>query len=269
MKYKVGFLGGGNIAKAIIGGFINGGLFKAEHIIASARTDASVKGLQSKFGIDATGDNLKIVQESEIVIIAVKPYMIESVMKPLKSELKPSQIIISVAAGVDTSTLVNYIGEGINIFRVMPNTPAQVGAGMSVIFSDQTVSNPSLATVKKLFEAIGKVEIVSEKLVHACIALQGSSPAYMFMILEAMGDAGVQLGLPRDVAYTMAAQSMLGSAQMLLETGSHPGVLKDMVTSPGGTTIEAVVTMEGHGLRNAMIQGMLACANKSSEMSKK
>lgn len=267
MKYKVGFIGGGNIASAIIGGFITSGLYKSEHIIASARSNETVHKLQSNFSIAATQDNTLVVKESEIIIISVKPHMIASIMSPLKDLISKDQIIISVAAGVDTSSLKSYFNEGTKIFRVMPNTPAKVGAGMTAIFTDLPSDDPDCKMVQKLFDAIGRVEVVSEKLVHACIALQGSSPAYMFMILEAMGDAGVKMGVPRDKAYTMAAQSMLGAAQMFLETGLHPGMLKDMVTSPGGTTIEAVTALEENGLRNAMIKGMEACAKKSEQMS--
>ncbi|MBS7526636.1 pyrroline-5-carboxylate reductase [Fusibacter paucivorans] len=269
MKYKVGFLGGGNIAKAIIGGFINSGLYKTEHIIASARSEKTIRELQSRFGIAATLDNALIVQQSEIVIIAVKPYMIDAVITPLRTLFTDNHIVISVAAGVSTQTLKQYFDDPVKLYRVMPNTPAQVGAGMSVIFTDVSEDEPSCQTVKKLFESVGLVEVLNESLVHACIAVQGSSPAYMFMMLEAMGDAGVKLGLPRDKAYLMAAQTMLGSAQMLLETKMHPGALKDMVTSPGGTTIEAVAKLEESGFRHGVIKAMVACADVSETMSKK
>lgn len=267
MDKKIGFIGGGNIAKAIINGLITSGLFKPQHVIASTKTQKSASLLIDQYEIDATTDNEYVVKNADTIIIAVKPHLIDSVISPLTHLFLKNQLIISVAAGVTTQQLKDYFDEETDVFRVMPNTPAQVGAGMTCIFTDYPEGHPSLNYVKKLFSAAGEVAVLDESLVHASIATQGSSPAYMFMMLEAMGDAGVKLGLPRQAAYQMAAQTMLGSAQMYLESLKHPGELKDMVTSPKGTTIEAVATLEKEGFRNAIIEAMTACAIKSIKMS--
>ena len=269
MAYKIGFIGGGNIATSILGGLIDSNLYQKNEIIVSDRLESSIKNLKENYGVEATQNNESLVKTSEIVLIAVKPHLIDSVLTPLMPYFTKDQLIISVAAGITTETLRQYFKEDTLLYRVMPNTPAKVRAGMSVIFSDADENEPSLKTVRAIFEAVGRVEVMDESLVHACIAVQGSSPAYMFMVLEAMGDAAVRLGLPRDKAYNMAAQSMLGSALMLLESQSHPGVLKDMVTSPKGTTIDAVASLEASGIRDSFIKAMTACAEKSEAMSKK
>jgi len=269
MRYKIGFIGGGNIAKSILGGLIDSNLYQKNEIIVSDRLESSIETLEEHYGVDTTRDNESLVKAADIILIAIKPHLVDSVLTPLKPYFTKDQLIISVAAGITTETLRGYFDAETQLYRVMPNTPAKVRAGMSVIFSNADEKEPSLKTVRAIFEAVGRVEVMDESLVHACIAVQGSSPAYMFMVLEAMGDAAVRLGLPRDKAYNMAAQSMLGSALMFLESQSHPGVLKDMVTSPKGTTIDAVASLEASGLRDSFIKAMTACAEKSEVMSKK
>jgi len=268
MNYKIGFIGSGNMAKAILSGFLDNNLYRPDDIISSSKTEETSTEIKNMYGINTTLDNRQVVLNAEILILAIKPHLFESLLLPMKDIFNEDQIIISIAAGISTDQIKKMTGKAQHVYRVMPNTPSKVGSGMSVIFSEKTVdSDIHLHLVQTLFETVGEVEILNEKLIDACIAVQGSSPAYMFLMLEAMGDAGVKLGLGREQAYKMAAQSMLGSAKLLLETNSHPGILKDQVTSPLGTTIEAVSVLEKNGFRSAIIEAMTACAKKSKEMS--
>jgi len=266
MSKKIGFIGCGNMGSAMLGGLINKGFSNKEDIIISTRSEKSKERLESKYGVLGVLSNIDVVKDSDVLIIAVKPYMYKDVLEEVKEALRKDQIIISIAAGIDLCDLHEMIGEDFKIVKTMPNTPALVGEGMSAICPNKNVNKDELNYVCSMFEAFGSYEILDEKDFHAFIALCGSSPAYVFMFIEAMADGAVKLGIPRNKAYKMAAQSVLGSAKMVLETEEHPGVLKDMVCSPGGTTIEAVCELEDKGLRNAIIKSMDKCAEKSKSM---
>ncbi len=266
MSKKIGFIGCGNMGSSMLGGLINKGFAKKEDIIVSTRSEESKERLESKYGVLGVLKNIDVVNKSDILILAVKPYMYKDVLNEVKSSLRKDQIIISIAAGIDLCDLHEIIGDDFKIVKTMPNTPALVGEGMSAICPNKNISKDELNYVCSMFEAFGSYEILDEKDFHAFIALCGSSPAYVFMFIEAMADGAVKLGIPRNKAYKMAAQSVLGSAKMVLETKEHPGVLKDMVCSPGGTTIEAVCELEDKGLRNAIIKAMDKCAEKSKSM---
>ncbi len=267
MKFKIGFVGAGNMAKAIIKGLLNASMVKETEIIASASSQRSIDQINSTFNIHTTLDNTEIAKESEYIILAVKPYMISSVLSEITPHLNSNQIIVSIAAGITLDQLEHWTEHKVRVYRAMPNTPANVNEGMTSICTNVDKNDISFPIVVSFFESIGKCEIIKESLIHAAIAVHGSSPAYVFMMIEAMGDAGVLLGLTRDQAYKMAAQSILGAAKMALETGLHPGVLKDQVTSPGGTTIEAVASLEKTGFRSDLIEAMVKCASKSVQMS--
>ena len=269
MKFKIGFIGAGNMAKAIIKGLLNASILKENEIIASASSQKSIDQIESTLKINTTLDNTFIAKECEYIILAVKPYMVSTVLSEITPHLSSSQILVSIAAGITLDQLETWSDHKVKIYRAMPNTPANVNEGMTSICTRVEKTDPSYPYVVSLFEAIGKCEVIKESLIHAAIAVHGSSPAYVFMMLEAMGDAGVLLGLQRDQAYKMAAQSILGAAKMALETGLHPGVLKDQVTSPGGTTIEAVASLEKTGFSSDLIEAMLKCADKSVQMSEK
>ncbi|MEG0133941.1 MAG: pyrroline-5-carboxylate reductase [Clostridium sp.] len=266
MSRKIGFVGCGNMGSSMLGGLINKNFQSKENIIVSTRSENSKVRLEKQYGIKAVLDNKEVVKESDVLIFAVKPYMYKDVIKNIKEHLRKDQIIISIAAGIDIKDLHEMIGEDFKIVKTMPNTPALVGEGMSAICPNKNVTEEELNYVCSMFEAFGKYEILSEKDFHAFIALCGSSPAYVFMFIEAMADGAVKLGIPRDKAYKMAAQSVLGSAKMVLDTGKHPGELKDMVCSPGGTTIEAVCELEDAGFRRSVIKAMDKCAEKSKSM---
>lgn len=266
MCKKIGFIGCGNMGSSMVGGLIKKGFTNKENFFVSAKREESKKRLEEKFGVNVRSSNIDIVKESDVVVLAVKPYMYEKVIKEVKDYIRKDQIIVSIAAGIDIKDLENWIGEDFKIVKTMPNTPALVGEAMSAVCPNKNVKEEELKYIISMFEAFGECVILEEKDFHAFIALCGSSPAYVFMFIEAMADGAVKLGIPRDKAYKMAAQSVLGSAKMVLETKEHPGVLKDMVCSPGGTTIEAVAELENNNFRSTVIKAMDSCANKSKNM---
>lgn len=263
MNYKIGFIGGGNMAGAIIKGLIAKEVYLPEEIIASARTKDSVQALQKKYKIHTTLDNCEVITCSEMVVLAVKPHILPELLEGHRGYFKDAQLVVSIAAGITLKQLENWL-PNTTCFRAMPNTPSAVGEGMTSIVS---TDDSSYHKVEAVFNAIGKTMPIEERQIHAAIAVHGSSPAYAYMMLEAMGDAGVLLGLTRKQAYSMAAQTLVGAGKMLLESGLHPGELKDQVTSPMGTTIEAVAQLEKSQFRNAIIESMRVCAEKSMKMS--
>ncbi|MBS4842761.1 MAG: pyrroline-5-carboxylate reductase [Clostridium butyricum] len=266
MIKKVGFIGCGNMGSSMVGGLIKSGFLKSEEIIVSTKTEASSKKLRDEFKVETTLDSKTVAKESETIILAVKPNMYKSVVEEIKSELTEDKLIITIAAGISIENMEEWLGDDLKIIRTMPNTPALVGQAMSAVCPNKNVSEEELKYCINIFESFGECEVLEEKYFDGFIAVAGSSPAYVFMFIEAMADGAVKLGIPRAKAYKMAAQSVLGSAKMVLETGKHPGELKDMVCSPAGTTIDAVVELEKLGFRNSVIQAMDKCAEKSKNM---
>ncbi|MBS5984687.1 MAG: pyrroline-5-carboxylate reductase [Clostridium butyricum] len=266
MIKKVGFIGCGNMGSSMVGGLIKSGFLKSEEIIVSTKTEASSKKLRDEFKVATTLDSKTVAKESETIILAVKPNMYKSVVEEIKSELTEEKLIITIAAGISIENMEEWLGDDLKIIRTMPNTPALVGQAMSAVCPNKNVSEEELKYCINIFESFGECEVLEEKYFDGFIAVAGSSPAYVFMFIEAMADGAVKLGIPRAKAYKMAAQSVLGSAKMVLETGKHPGELKDMVCSPAGTTIDAVVELEKLGFRNSVIQAMDKCAEKSKNM---
>ena len=266
MIKKVGFIGCGNMGSSMVGGLIKSGFLKSEEIIVSTKTEASSKKLRDEFKVATTLDSKTVAKESETIILAVKPNMYKSVVEEIKSELTEDKLIITIAAGISIENMEEWLGDDLKIIRTMPNTPALVGQAMSAVCPNKNVSEEELKYCINIFESFGECEVLEEKYFDGFIAVAGSSPAYVFMFIEAMADGAVKLGIPRAKAYKMAAQSVLGSAKMVLETGKHPGELKDMVCSPAGTTIDAVVELEKLGFRNSVNQAMDKCAEKSKNM---
>lgn len=267
MSKKIGFIGCGNMGSAMVGGLINSGFQNADSIIVSTRTEKSANSLKEKFKIKTSLNNIDIAKECDVIVLAVKPNMYKGVIDDIKSEITREKLIITVAAGITIEKMEYWLGEGYKIVRTMPNTPALVGEAISAVCANINVNKEELEYVFNFFNSFGKSVELEEKDFHAFTALCGSSPAYLFMFIEAMADAAVKLGIPRVKAYEMAAQSVLGSAKMVLETGKHPGELKDMVCSPGGTTIDAVAELEKKGLRSTVIEAIEKCAEKSKAMS--
>lgn len=264
--YKIGFIGCGNMAKAMIGGITARKAAMPEEIIASRRNEAALKEIKDEFGICTTVSNADVAKESEIIVLSVKPYMYEAVINEIKSFVSDEQIIITIAPGKSLEWLKGQFGFNARIVRTMPNTPALVGEGMTAVVPNEFVTEADLKKVMDILNSFGQAQLVSENVMGAVTAVSGSSPAYVFMFIEAMADAAVAEGMARNAAYRFAAQSVLGSAKMVLDTGKHPGELKDMVCSPGGTTIEAVRVLEEKGMRSSVMEAMIACAEKADNI---
>ena len=262
---RLGFIGAGNMAQAIIGGVLKSGLFAKEEMIATAATQKTIDKVAKEFGILTTLDNKKAAS-ADILFLAVKPVYCEEVIQEIREVVSEKQLIVSIAAGKSMAWLEEAFGGQKKIIRTMPNTPALVGEGITAVCPNENVTEEELRKICSILESFGKVEVIQESMMDAVIAVSGSSPAYVFMFIEAMADAAVAEGMPRAQAYQFAAQSVLGSAKMVLETGRHPGELKDMVCSPAGTTIEAVRVLEQKGFRGSVMECMKACAEKSKNM---
>ena len=265
---RIGFIGAGNMGGAILGGILKSKMIDREYIMASVKSDKSLERVKKDFNIYVTKDSKEVAKNSDIIVVGVKPNTYDEILEEIKNEIDNDKIIVTIAAGKTIESVENIIGNDKKIIRTMPNTPALVGEGMTSISPNENIRDEELSLVKSLFDALGKSEIVDEKLIDAVIGASGSSPAYVFMFIEAMADAAVLSGMKREDAYKFASQSVLGAAKMVLETKKHPGELKDMVCSPGGTTIEAVKVLEENNFRGTVIKAVEACVNKSKEMSK-
>lgn len=263
---KLGFIGCGNMAGAMMGGIIKNGLFKAEDVYGSDLFAPSRDRLKEIYGIHVTDSNVEVVKNVDVMVLAVKPQYYESVITEIKDYVREDQIVITIAPGKTLKWVGEKFGKAVKIVRTMPNTPAMVGEGMTAACRNENVTNEELEYVCDILKGFGRVEVVYEREMDVVVAVSGSAPAYVFIFIEAMADAAVAEGLSRAQAYQFAAQAVLGSAKMVLETGKHPGELKDMVCSPGGTTIEAVRVLEREGLRSAVIEAMERCAEVAKGM---
>lgn len=263
---KLGFIGTGNMAGAIMGGVIGSGVFSPDEIIGADLSETGRKKVKELYGIHVTESNLDVVEQAQVLVLSVKPQYYESVIKEVKDAVRPEQLVITIAPGKTLAWLEEQFGSKVKIIRTMPNTPAMVGEGMTGACANAYVTKEELDYACRILSAFGKVEVISEQLMDVVVSVSGSSPAYVFMFIEAMADAAVADGMTRAQAYKFAAQAVLGSAKMVLETGKHPGELKDMVCSPGGTTIEAVRVLEEKGLRSAVIEAMKACVEIAKGM---
>ncbi len=264
MNKKIGFIGAGNMGSAILCGAVNkAGFFCEDIFVHSLVISDKVKELN----INVT-DLKTLINESDYIILCIKPAGFENLLKEIKSvDGYDTKIYVSIAAGITIDYIKSILGQ-VKVIRTMPNLPLVVGAGMTVIAKDNLVDEREYALAERLFSGAGKTLSADENLINACTAVSGSGPAYVFMFIEALADAAVRGGIPRQDAYLLAAQTVMGSALMLLETGSHPGVLKDMVCSPGGTTIEAVSSLEADGFRAAVMNAVEVCARKAQNMGK-
>ncbi len=263
---KIGIIGVGNMGSALIRGILGSKIEKAEDIIIYDINEKLLKERSQEYNINIAKNNEDIAQSANIILIAVKPQVIDEVLKEIGSIITEKQTIISIAAGISIDYIKNFLKNDVGIIRIMPNTPALVGAGASALAYNEKVSKNDLDQVKKLLKSVGIVVELEEKYIDAVTGLSGSGPAYIFIIIEALADGGVKMGLPRDVALKLAAQTVLGSAKMFLETGKHPGELKDMVTSPGGTTITALHELEKGKIRGTLISAVEAATLKSKSI---
>ena len=261
----IGFIGAGNMGSAIAKGLIASGAVTAQSIAVTDLSEDKTADLK-KLGCTVCGSAAELCQNSDIVIIAIKPNAFAAVLASIKDITAP--LYISIAAGISIDYIKSFLGEGARVIRTMPNTPALIGEGATVISAKEPVGERDLAAAVEIFSSVGHTEVMDESYMNAVVAVSGSSPAYVYMMIEAMADAAVADGIPRDTAYRLAAQAVAGSAKMVMESGTHPGILKDRVCSPGGTTIQAVSKLEESGFRNAVITAMKACTDKANDMTK-
>ena len=265
-SHTIGFIGAGNMAEAMIRGLVRGDHIAANRIVASAPRRERLDQLSQAYGIDVTTDNRDVARRCGLVVLSVKPQIMDKVLREVGDQLMSGTLVVSIAAGVDTETIEEAVAEGVRVIRAMPNTPALVGAGATAISGGKHASEADLATAKAMFDAVGITVVLEELHLDAVTGLSGSGPAYIFLILEALADAGVKVGLSRRNAQRLAAQTVMGSAKMLLETNEHPGQLKDMVTSPGGTAIAGLHTLEEGGLRTTLINAVETATKRSREL---
>lgn len=264
---RIGFLGSGAMAEALALGLIKRGLINADQIACNDPNPVR-KELFKSFGANPYDSNIDVARNSEVLFVAVKPQVVGQVLAEVRPVLTERHVIVSIAAGITIDKLLEAAGPDAHVIRVMPNTPCQVGETAAAMCLGGKASAEDEALVAKLFGAVGRIFTVDEKLLAAVTGLSGSGPAYVFMMIEALADGGVKAGLPRDISQALAAQTVLGSAKMVLESGRHPGALKDMVTSPAGTTIAGVHELEKAGVRAAFMSAVCAATDRANQLSK-
>jgi pyrroline-5-carboxylate reductase len=265
----IAFLGSGNMAEALVKGLLRAHVADPAEIICTDRRAERGPELTHRYGVRFQKDNLAAAAEASIVVLSVKPQAMNKLLEEIKPALDQSKLVISIAAGVPIEAIERKVGHGVRIIRTMPNTPALVGAGATALAPGEHATEDDLTQARALFEAVGMAVVVEEPLLDAVTGLSGSGPAYIFLIIEALADGGVKAGLARDQAQELAAQTVLGSAKLLIETGEHPGRLKDQVTSPGGTAIAGLEGVQAGGLRTTLMDAVEAATNRSRELGKK
>jgi len=265
-KLTIGFLGAGKMATALAKGFVRAGLVTAKQVNASDPSAAARASFAKEVGAKTTRSNPAVAESADVLVLAVKPDQVSGVLADIREHLTARHLLISIAAGVPLAKLEAGLTAGARLIRVMPNTPALVGASASAFALGKSARPADAALAQRLFSAVGLVVQVKEALLDAVTGLSGSGPAYVYLFIEGLSDGGVAAGLPRDVATKLAAQTVLGSAKMVLETGLHPGALKDMVTSPGGTTIEGLHELEKGKLRGTLMSAVRAATEKSKKL---
>jgi len=261
----IGFLGCGNMAEALIRGLIKAGV-SADVIWASGPRDERMQSIAAEYGIHTTCDNVELVRHSEVLVLAIKPQIMDKVLREVSSDMRAGAVVISIAAGIPVSTIEHLLRAETRVIRAMPNTPALIDCGATAIAAGAHATERDLESAKFLFDAVGITVVLDESQLDAVTGLSGSGPAYIFLMLDALSDGGVKMGLSRRNAARLAAQTVMGSARLLIETDEHPGKLKDMVTSPGGTAIAGLATLEAGGMRTTLINAVEAATLRSREL---
>lgn len=262
-----GFIGAGNMAGAMVRGLLSSGYTEAKKIMVSDPWAAALEAFQQRHPGILAGDNRTVASRSDVVVIAVKPQYYSEVCAEIKPVLRSETLVVTIAAGVTLADMEKWLGPDRRIVRTMPNAPAQAGEGMTAFVPNGKANAADCELVRRFFGSFGRVMELREPLLNPFTAVAGSSPAWVFMFIEALADGAVLKGIPRDQAVAAAAQAVLGSAKMLLDTGKHPGELKDMVCSPGGTTIAAVAELEKRGFRSAVMEAVRVCTDRAAELS--
>ncbi|MGV7229885.1 MAG: pyrroline-5-carboxylate reductase [Nitrospirales bacterium] len=265
---KIAFLGAGNMAEALVAGIGKAKLSAPEFLLATDISPSRLELLKDRYHIQVGAQNLDAVLWADVIILCVKPQVVHKVLTEIQTSLSEKQLVISLAAGVPIKGIQEKIGQTIPLVRAMPNTPAVIQEGVTALAGCKGLSLEQLKVAQGLFESVGKVVVVDESLMDAVTGLSGSGPAYVYLAIEALIDGGVRVGLPRNIAHILAVQTVLGAAKMVRETGEHPALLKDRVTSPGGTTIAGLQRLEEGGLRATLIEAVEAATHRSSELGK-
>jgi pyrroline-5-carboxylate reductase len=264
---KVGFVGGGMMCEALMGGLLSREMLKPSQVTVYDVVKERLHYLKERYGVHSGETGQSVASASDVLFLTVKPQVMASVLMDIGNFVPKKSLVVSIAAGIKISTIEKYL-PGVPVIRVMPNTPVAVGEGMSAVargtYADENAAN----LVSDMFSAVGRSVLVDESMMDAVTGLSGSGPAFFFMMLDALSDAGVRVGLSRQNALLLSAQTMLGAAKMVLETGEHPAKLKDMVTSPGGTTISGVQVLENHAIRASLIEAVIAATARSRDMGK-
>jgi pyrroline-5-carboxylate reductase len=266
---RIAFLGTGNMAEALVKGLLRAGTADASEIVCSEPRAERREEIASRYGVKVCAENLAAAEEGQIVVLSVKPQTMEDLLDEIAPAIDHSKLVISIAAGVPIAAIARKLGAGVRIVRTMPNTPALVGAGATALARGAHATAADLEQARALFQSVGVAVVVEEHHLDAVTGLSGSGPAFLFLVIEALADGGVKVGLARPVAMALAAQTVLGSAKLVLESGEHPGRLKDQVTSPGGTAIAGVHALEAGGLRSALIAAVEAATRRSHELGEK
>ena len=263
---RIGFLGSGNMGEALMKGLVEAKVVPGSAILASDTRTDRLADMDRRYGIRIAKSNVELVREADVIVLAVKPQIMAAVLTEIASSLSRRQLVISVAAGMSTATIRKSAGKDIRLIRVMPNTPALVLAGATAIAKAAGLEPGDLEIAQEIFGAVGKVVVLEEELMDAVTGLSGSGPAYVAIVIESLADGGVKMGLDRTTAMILATQTVLGAAKLLLETGAHPGALKDMVSSPGGTSIAGVAALEEGGIRTTFIKAVERATLRSREL---
>lgn len=267
MQKKIGFIGTGNMGSAMIEGILSSSLVPAQNIYLFDRNQEKMKGIQNKFDVNVSPSPIDLAQTVDYIILAVKPNAYQEVLQEIGKSIPKETTLISIVAGQKLDKIASFLTPQTKVVRAMPNTPALVQEGMTALTPNSFVKEEEKEEIQAIFESFGQCAFVKEEMMDAVTAVSGSAPAYVYMMIEAMADGAVMEGMPRNMAYTFAAQAILGSAKMVLKTQKHPGELKDAVCSPGGTTIAAVAVLEKKGFRSSLISAMKKCAEKSRDLS--
>jgi len=267
--HRIGFLGAGQMATALAQGWLSAGLLDAATSFASEPSTAAATTFAKATGLKLMPTNAAVVQACDLIIPAVKPQVLPTVLQDIRGYLEPRHLVISIAAGVTLHQLAYYLGNETRVVRVMPNTPTLVGQGATGLAAGPAATSDDTTLVQQLFSAVGLAFVLPESQLDGLTGLSGSGPAYVYVMIEALADAGVRVGLSREVALQLAAQTLLGSAKMVLQTGQHPAALKDAVASPGGTTIAGLHALERGGLRGILMNAVEAAAHRATELGRK
>jgi len=265
---KIAVVGAGHIGGALIGGMLRAKLTASKNIKASRRNETALAALKKRWGINVTTDNKAAVRGADIVILAVKPQVSPEVLTELAAVIRPEQLVISLMAGITAKAIGQKLGQPCPVVRAMPNTPCLVDAGATAIAAGAHAGAKELAIAERIFSSVGQVVTLPENCMDAVTGLSGTGPVYIFMVIEAMIDGGVKMGIPRSVATSLATQTVLGAAKLVQETGKHPAILKDEVTTPGGTAINAIHVLETKGLRSVLIDAIMTATQRSQELSR-